>query len=82
MRKREMGGYPTVNKLVQLPTAAYVFGCEGDILQKAMDDGCNLNRDCTAAGLTSQPPEKYNAWTVKQQAPEPAIPMGEMAIKA
>jgi len=36
-----------------------------------MDNGCNLNRDCPAAGLTYQPPEKYNACTIKQQAPEP-----------
>jgi hypothetical protein len=36
-----------------------------------MDMGCNLNRDCPQAGLTSQPPEKYNACTIKQQAPEP-----------
>jgi hypothetical protein len=36
-----------------------------------MDSGCNLNRDCPAAGLTSQPPEKYNACKIKQQAPEP-----------
>jgi hypothetical protein len=49
----------------------YVFGWEGDSLQKAMDNGCNLNRDCPAAGLTAQTPEKYNACTIKQQAPEP-----------
>jgi hypothetical protein len=49
----------------------YVFGWEGDSLQKAMDKGCNLNRDCPAAGLTAQTPEKYNACTIKQQAPEP-----------
>ncbi|KAK4096586.1 hypothetical protein N658DRAFT_435763 [Parathielavia hyrcaniae] len=66
----------------------YVFGWEGDSLQRAMDSGCNLNRDCPAAGLTSQPPERYNACKIKQQAPEPvdgwlkAMPMGEMAIKA
>ncbi len=36
-----------------------------------MDKGCNLNKDCPAAGLTAQTPEKYNACTIKQQAPEP-----------
>ncbi|KAM7199754.1 protein of unknown function (DUF1996) domain containing protein [Naviculisporaceae sp. PSN 640] len=66
----------------------YVFGWKGDSLQKAMDKNCNLNRDCPAAGLTYQPPEKYNACTIKQQAPEPvdgwikALPMGEPALKA
>ena len=35
-----------------------------------MDNGCNLNKDCSAAGLTAQTPEKYNACNVKQQAPE------------
>lgn len=49
----------------------YVFGWEGDSLQKAMDKSCNLNRDCPAAGLTAQTPDKYNACTIKQQAPEP-----------
>ncbi len=48
----------------------YVFGWEGDSLQKAMDKGCNLNKDCPSAGLTAQTPEKYNACTIKQQAPE------------
>jgi len=66
----------------------YVFGCEGDSLQKAMDNNCNLNNDCPAAGITAQKPEKYNACTIKQQAPEPvdgwltAMPMGEMAVRA
>ncbi|KAK0710793.1 hypothetical protein B0H67DRAFT_492988 [Lasiosphaeris hirsuta] len=66
----------------------YVFGWKGDSLQKAMDKNCNLNKDCPAAGLTYQPPEKYNNCNVKQQAPEAvdgwlkAMPMGEMAIKA
>ncbi|KAK3387896.1 hypothetical protein B0H63DRAFT_166271 [Podospora didyma] len=66
----------------------YVFGWKGDSLQKAMDKNCNLNKDCPAAGLTYQAPEKYNACNVKQQAPEDvegwlkALPMGEMAIKA
>jgi len=36
-----------------------------------MDKNCNLNRDCPAAGLTYQPPEKYNNCNIKQQAPEP-----------
>lgn len=49
----------------------YVFGWQGDTLQRAMDKNCNLNRDCPAAGLTYQAPEKYNACTIKQQAPEP-----------
>lgn len=66
----------------------YLFGWEGDSLQKAMDKGCNLNRDCPAAGLTAQTPDKYNACTIKQQAPEPvdgwlqSLPMGQMAVKA
>jgi len=53
-----------------------------------MDKNCNLNRDCPAAGLTYQAPEKYNACTIKQQAPEEvdgwikALPMGEKVIKA
>jgi len=63
----------------------YVFGWEGDTLQKAMDNRCNLNNDCTAAGIHKQQPAVYNACTKKQQAPEPvdgwlqALPMGEMA---
>ncbi len=48
----------------------YVFGWKGDTLQKAMDKGCNLNRDCPAAGITAQTPDQYNACTKKQQAPE------------
>lgn len=48
----------------------YVFGWEGDTLQRAMDSGCNLNNNCPAAGLTAQTPEQYNACTIKQQAPE------------
>jgi hypothetical protein len=66
----------------------YVFGWKGDSLQKAMDKNCNLNKDCPAAGLTYQAPEKYNACKIKQQAPEDvdgfiaAMPMGERAIKA
>lgn len=66
----------------------YVFGWEGDSLQKAMDNGCNLNKDCPKAGLTAQPEPQYSACTKKQQAPEEvdgwlkALPLGEMAIKA
>jgi len=66
----------------------YVFGWEGDSLQKAMDNGCNLNNACPKAGLTTQPESKYSACTKKQQAPEDvdgwlkAMPLGEMAIKA
>jgi hypothetical protein len=36
-----------------------------------MDQGCNLNHDCAGAGLHYQAPEKYNACTIPQQAPEP-----------
>ncbi|OIW31843.1 hypothetical protein CONLIGDRAFT_242736 [Coniochaeta ligniaria NRRL 30616] len=66
----------------------YVFGWEGDTLQKAMDNRCNLNNDCTAAGIHKQQPDVYNACTKKQQAPETvdgwlqALPMGEMARRA
>ncbi|KAK4245191.1 hypothetical protein C7999DRAFT_16607 [Corynascus novoguineensis] len=66
----------------------YLFGWEGDTLQRAMDNRCNLNNPCPAAGLTAQTPEQYNACTVQQQAPEPvdgwlaAMPMGEMAVRA
>ncbi|KAI1742827.1 hypothetical protein F4680DRAFT_463770 [Xylaria scruposa] len=66
----------------------YVFGWEGDTLQKAMDNQCNLNTDCPRAGITAQPESQYSACTMKQQAPEDvdgwlaALPMGEMAIKA
>ena len=49
----------------------YVFGWEGNSLQKAMDSGCNLNRDCPAAGLTAQSADKYNACVKSQQAKEP-----------
>ncbi|KAK2608113.1 hypothetical protein N8I77_006746 [Diaporthe amygdali] len=65
----------------------YVFGWEGTSLQKAMDNGCNLNRDCPAAGLTAQSADKYNACTKAQQAKEPvdgwlpALPMGGMMAK-
>jgi hypothetical protein len=50
--------------------ADYVFGWEGDSLQKAMDNGCNLNNACPKAGLTTQQPAQYNACKKKQQAPE------------
>lgn len=48
----------------------YVFGWEGDSLQKAMDNSCNLNNACPKAGLTTQQPAQYNACKKKQQAPE------------
>lgn len=48
----------------------YVFGWEGDSLQRAMDNGCNLNQDCPAAGLTVQQPDAYNGCNVGQSAPE------------
>jgi hypothetical protein len=48
----------------------YVFGWEGDSLQKAMDNNCNLNNACPKAGLTTQQPAQYNACKKKQQAPE------------
>lgn len=48
----------------------YVFGWEGDSLQKAMDNNCNLNTACPKAGLTVQQPATYNACKKKQQAPE------------
>lgn len=66
----------------------YVFGWEGDSLQKAMDNSCNLNNACPKAGLTTQSDSVYSACTKKQQAPEEvdgwlkAMPAGEMAIKA
>lgn len=63
----------------------YVFGWEGDTLQKAMDKNCNLDKDCSAAGIHKQSPDVYNACNKQQQAPEDvdgwlkALPMGEMA---
>lgn len=65
----------------------YVFGWKGDTLQKAMDNRCNLNRDCAAAGIHYQAPEQYAACTVKQNAPETydgalnALPQGPMIAK-
>ncbi|KAL1868426.1 hypothetical protein VTK73DRAFT_3692 [Phialemonium thermophilum] len=66
----------------------YVFGWEGNTLQKAMDSGCNLNRDCAAAGIHAQTPAEYNACKKPQMAREEvdgwlkALPMGSMAVKA
>ncbi|KAF2110505.1 hypothetical protein BDV96DRAFT_667542 [Lophiotrema nucula] len=66
----------------------YVFGWEGDSLQKAMDNGCTLNQACPKAGLTTQSDSAYSACTKTQQAPESvdgwlaALPLGEPAIKA
>jgi len=48
----------------------YVFGWEGDSLQKAMDNGCTLNQACPKAGLTVQSDAQYSACNKKQQAPE------------
>jgi hypothetical protein len=48
----------------------YVFGWKDQTLQKAMDNSCNLNTDCTKAGIHAQTPDVYNACTKKQQAPE------------
>lgn len=48
----------------------YVFGWKDDSLQKAMDNRCNLNRDCPAAGLHAQTPEEYAKCTIPQQAVE------------
>lgn len=48
----------------------YLFGWENDSLQKAMDNGCNLNQNCSSAGLVAQDPAKFNACTNQQQAVE------------
>ncbi|KAI1458643.1 hypothetical protein F4805DRAFT_466750 [Annulohypoxylon moriforme] len=68
----------------------YLFGWEGDTLQKAMDNigRCGLNTDCSTAGIHAQTSDQYSSCTLEQQAPEDvdgwlaALPMGEMAIKA
>lgn len=36
-----------------------------------MDSGCNLNKDCPAAGLKAQSADTYNACVKAQQAKEP-----------
>jgi len=48
----------------------YVFGWKDNTLQLAMDNGCNLDKDCAKAKITKQQPDVYNACTKKQQAPE------------
>jgi hypothetical protein len=48
----------------------YVFGWKDNSLQLAMDNRCNLNAACPAAGLTTQTPAQYNACKKKQQAKE------------
>ncbi|KAI0474954.1 hypothetical protein GGR56DRAFT_675132 [Xylariaceae sp. FL0804] len=64
----------------------YMFGWEGDTLQKAMDNGCNLNADCAAAGIHAQTPDAYGNCTIPQQAPEQvdgwldALPLGGMKL--
>jgi len=66
----------------------YVFGWKDNSLQLAMDNKCNLNAACPAAGLTTQTPAQYNACKKKQQAKEDvdgwlkAMPVGNPAIKA
>lgn len=62
----------------------YVFGWEGNTLQEAMDNHCNLNNDCPAAGIHKQQPSVYSACTKPQEAPEqvdgwlPSLPTGGM----
>lgn len=50
----------------------YLFGWEGDTLQKAMDNigRCGLNTDCATAGIHAQTSDQYSACTKEQQAPE------------
>jgi hypothetical protein len=63
----------------------YIFGWKDQTLQKAMDQKCNLNKDCAAAGIHAQTPAEYNACTKNQQAPEPvdgwlsSLPLGNKA---
>jgi hypothetical protein len=63
----------------------YVFGWKDDTLQKAMDNNCNLDKDCSKAGIHYQKPDLYNACTIPQQAPEQvdgwlaSLPMGSKA---
>jgi hypothetical protein len=66
----------------------YLFGWKDNTLQLAMDNKCNLNANCPAAGLNAQQPAVYNACTKKQQAKEEVdgwiaeLPLGNPAIKA
>ncbi|KAJ4417140.1 hypothetical protein N0V82_006340 [Gnomoniopsis sp. IMI 355080] len=63
----------------------YLFGWENNTLQLAMDNGCNLDQSCSAAGIVAQSPSTYEACTNKQQAVEevdgwlPALP-GHMSM--
>lgn len=66
----------------------YIFGWQGDSLQKAMDNNCNLNKDCPKAGITAQTPDTYSACNLPQAAPETvdgwlkALPLGSPAVRA
>ncbi|KAL2060370.1 hypothetical protein VTL71DRAFT_9765 [Oculimacula yallundae] len=66
----------------------YVFGWKGQTLQLAMDKNCNLDKDCSAAGITKQSADKYNACNIPQAAPETvdgwlkSLPLGDVAVKA
>ncbi|KAF2476613.1 uncharacterized protein BDR25DRAFT_252744 [Lindgomyces ingoldianus] len=66
----------------------YVFGWKDNSLQLAMDNNCNLNKDCPKAGLHAQTDAQYSACNKKQQAVEDVegwlkeLPMGDKAIKA
>lgn len=48
----------------------YLFGWENNSLQLAMDNGCNLDQSCSAAGLVAQSPSAYEACTNQQQSVE------------